>query len=184
MQGIREAITYIEQPILFAASKGMSFVYRRFGISPVRQVPGWEMAVSLIELVAVSIVFTLLYRAGERSLVYILPFLTVSMSLDAFTNHRKLKRLSNAYDAKTYRQAMTDAESNRVGSLFLRGFSLVIPVSSLIVFTAILPSSHVWIAWVATLYYSLYSSKFFVRACEPPRPDEGDFFAMPQAGRA
>lgn len=72
---------------------------------------------------------------AKGRLVYIVPFLTVSMALDAFTNHRKFKRLSNAYDAKAYRQAMTDAESNRVGSLFLRGFSLVIPVSSLIVFT-------------------------------------------------
>ena len=96
---MREAITYIEQPILFAASKGMSLVYRRFGVSPVRQVPGWEVGVALIELVAVSIVFTLLYRAGERSLVYILPIMTISMVLDAFTNHRKFKRLSNAYDA-------------------------------------------------------------------------------------
>jgi hypothetical protein len=179
---VRATLSYIEQPILFAASRGMSFVYRRFGISPVRQVPGWEMVVSLIELVVVMSVMAIFYRAGERSFVYFLPLMAFSMALDAVTNGRKFRRISNGYDAKTYRQACAEAEENRSGGLFLRCFSLVLPVSALLMFSSILPASHVWIGWCGTLYFSLYSSKFFVRACEPPHPDEGDFFALPAAG--
>jgi hypothetical protein len=161
----------------------MSLVYRRFGISPLRQVPGWEMTVALIELVVVISVMAILYRAGERSFLYFLPLMAFSMALDALTNGRKVRRISNGYDARTYRQACAEAEANRSRGLFLRSFSLVLPISALVMFTSVLPSSHVWIAWCGTLYFSLYTSKFFVRACEPPHPDEGDFFAVPQAAR-
>jgi hypothetical protein len=179
---MRETLSYIEQPILFAASRGMALVYRRFGISPVRQVPGWEMTVALIELAVVMCVMAILHRLGDRSLIYILPFMAFSMALDAFTNARKFKRISNGYDARIYRQALTEAEENRSGGLFLRTFSLVLPISALVMFTSILPLAYAWIGWCATLYFSLYTSKFFVRACEPPHPDEGDFFAVPSAG--
>ncbi len=179
---MRATLSYIEQPILYAASRGMALVYRRFGISPVRQVPGWEMTVALIELAVVMSVMAVLHRFGDRSLVYILPLMAFSMILDAFTNRRKFKRLSNGYDAKAYRLACAEAEENRSGGLFLRSFSLVLPISALVMFTSILPTSHVWIGWCGALYFPLYSSKFFVRACEPPHPDEGDFFAVPQAG--
>lgn len=162
----------------------MSFVYRKFGISPVRQVPGWEMTVALIEMTVVTCVIAMLYRSGERTLVYILPMMLISMAGEAFLNHRKFKRLSNAYDAKVYRQALTDSESNRVEGIFLRGLSLALPLMGLVMFSATLPSAYVWISWIVTLYFGLYASKFYVRACEPPRPDEGDLFAMPQAGRA
>lgn len=58
----------------------MSFVYRKFGISPVRQVPGWEMTVAFIEMTVVTCVIAMLYRSGERTLVYILPMMIISMA--------------------------------------------------------------------------------------------------------
>lgn len=178
---MRETLSYIEQPILFAASRGMTLAYRRFGISPVRQVPGWEMTVALIELAVVMTVMAVLNRLGDRSLIYMLPLMAFSMTLDAFTNARKFKRISNEYDAGIYRQALTAAEENKTGGLFLRCFSLVLPISALVMFTAMLPPAYVWVGWCATLYFSLYVSKFYIRACEPPHPDEGDFCARPLA---
>ncbi|MNU42835.1 hypothetical protein D3C71_316030 [compost metagenome] len=178
---MRAALSHIDQPILFATSRGISLAYRRFGISPIRQVPGWEMTVALIELTVVLLVMAILHRIGDRSLVYILPLMAFSMIVEVFTNGLKFRRIPNVYDAKAYRQACAEAEENRSGGLYLRSFSLVLPISALVMFTSVLPPSHVWIAWCGMLYFSLYASKFFVRACEPPHPDEGDFFAVPSA---
>ena len=178
---MRAALNYIERPILFAASSAMSFVFRKFDISPIRQVPGWEMVVAMTEAVVVTFVMAWLYRSGERSLVYVLPFMVVSMVFDGYSCHRKFSRISNRYDAQAYRKALTEAEENRTGGVFLRLLSLLLPVSAMVMFTSTVPLEYVWVGWAATLYFGLYASKFFVRACEPPRPDEGDYFAMPSA---
>lgn len=106
------------------------------------------------------------------------------MAGEAFSNHRKFTRLSNRYDAKVYREALTEAGEHRTGGIFLRAVSVALPLIGLVMFSATLPPAYVWIGWIVALYFGLYASKFYVRACEPPRPDDGDYFAMPHAGRA
>lgn len=179
---MRETIRYIEQPILYAASRGMSFVYRRFGISPVRQVPGWEITVATVEMTAILSVGAFLYSLGERQFVYLMPFLALSVAFDALSGFIQLWRIPRRYYLQAYRKAATEAEGHRQGGLYIRAASMALPFWALLVFSFAVPAGIAWMAWCAIAYYALYSSKFFVRACEPPHPDEGEFETVPQFG--
>lgn len=172
---MKAIITHIEQPILFATGRAMAFVYRKFGISPRRQVPGWEMAVSAMEFTILCFVIALLVRSGERFLVYVLPITAISMLVDAVSNCRSFRKLSNDYRADDYRKALTEAERHRRFGVYLRGISLVLPLFAAGILPLTLPREYTWVGWAATLYYVAYVSKFYVRACEPPRPDEGGY---------
>ncbi len=171
---MRKVIDFIEGPILLAASCAMAFTYRNFGVSPRRQVPGWEIAISLIESICIFAMSAVLWRSGERQLCYILPITAISAAIDAGTSYRKLSRMPGDYDAKAYRAALTEAEMHRHGAVFLRGFSLVIPLLAFVNLLAPWPGILQLAAGAVFIYFSLYVSKFYVRAAEPPHPDEGD----------
>jgi hypothetical protein len=179
---MRKVINFVEGPILQASSQAMALVYRKFGISPRRQVPGWEMIVSGIETITVLSISAFLFRYGERQLSFLLPFISFSAFVDTIVSFKKMTRVPVNYDAKAYRTVLTEAHDNRMGSVYLRGLSLFIPLLSLVIVLMPKPAIYLIAAWGAFIYFSLYVSKFYVRAAEPPHPDEGDTFAAPAFG--
>jgi len=157
-------------------------VYRRFGVSPRRQVPGWEMLVAAVEVLAIAALASLLYRFGDRTLAFIIPMLAVSPAFDFLVRRRQFNAISPEYDATAYRNALAEAEDHRtsVFGVILRATALL-PVLAMVVLSMAMPPSYFWMGWAGTGFYTLYASKFFLRACEPPHPDEGDYFTLQQA---
>lgn len=181
---MRQLFIQIEQPILFACSRLMSLVYRKFGLSPVRLLPLWQILVSCVELMGLAAVITFLYSLGERTLIYWFPVILISISVDLFTSYVKFKASSNVYDAKAYRDFAAKAQQNREDSLYLRSLSLMLTLGVVVTFSIVFQTEFTLAVWIAAVYFAAFSSKFYARACEPPHPDEGDYYAMPQAGRA
>jgi hypothetical protein len=177
---MRAIFDSIERPILYATSRAMAWAYRVTGASPSRQVIYWEMFVGVIELLLVTYAFHILFTVGERMFVYILPFMAFSKMLDLLLSVKKLKRIPSHYDVRTYRQACTNAEHHRVDRAFIRCLALLLVVFAFLLFSSSFRSSYNWVGLAAALYFTLYASMFYVRAAEPPHPDEGDFFALPQ----
>jgi hypothetical protein len=177
---MKAAFDFIERPILYATSRAMSWVYRTISIAPGRQVAAWEMFVATIELLLVTYAFHLLRMVEEQMLVYVLPVMMISKVLDLFVSYRKFKRISPHYDVRSYRQAFTDAESHRVDRVFIRFLVLSLVVFAFLLFSVIVHTTYNWAAVAIAVYFALYASTFYVRAAEPPRPDEGDFFAIPK----
>jgi hypothetical protein len=174
----------IERPILFATSRAMSWVYRTASIAPGRQVAYWEMFVASVEISLVLYVFHFLYHLGEQMLVYILPVMALSKVLDVFMSYRRLKRIRTEYDARAYREACTSAEMHRLDRGTIRLLALLLVVGAFLTFSMARQTSYNWVGLTVAAYFTLYASIFYVRACEPPQPNEGDFFALPQGGRA
>lgn len=181
---MRAAFDFLEQPILYVTSRAMAWVYRKASVSPVRQVVAWEMLVGIVELVLGSIVFHMLFTAGERMFVYALPIMAVSKVLDLLLTFKKLRRISANYDARAYRQACAEAEHHRIDRAFIRLLALILVLFAFLLLSSSFRTEYNWIGLTAALYFALYASMFYVRAAEPPHPDEGDFFALPQGSAA
>jgi hypothetical protein len=184
MMIMRAAFDFIEKPLLYAASRAMAWVYKTAAVSPVRQVVAWEMFVGIIELVLGAAVFYVLFMSGERMFVYALPVMAISKVLDLLLNLKKLKRIPSNYDVRAYRQACTEAEHHRVDRAFLRVLALILVLFAFLLFSSSFRTDYNWVGLTVALYFALYASMFYARAAEPPHPDEGDFFALPQGSGA
>lgn len=181
---MRAAFDFIERPILYAVSRAMTWAYRTTAVVPGRQVAFWEMFVAATELLLTTYTFHLLRMVGEQMLVYVLPVMMLSKVLDLFVSYRKLKRVPAHYDVHSYRQACTEAESHRVDRVVIRFLALTLVAFAFLLFSVAVHSTYNWAAVAVAVYFALYASTFYIRAAEPPRPDEGDFFALPQGSGA
>lgn len=181
---MRAAFDFVEQPILYVTSRAMAWVYKKASVSPVRQVVAWEMLVGIVELLLGSLAFYWLFNVGERMFVYALPVMAISKVLDLSLNFKKLKRIPVNYDVRAYRQACTEAEHHRIDRAFIRVLALILVLFAFLLFSSSFQTEYNWVGLTVALYFALYASMFYVRAAEPPHPDEGDFFALPQGSAA
>lgn len=170
-----------ERPILSGTSIVIAWLYRVTGFSPVRIVVAWEMFVGLLDILI------LLFGSrpisgviGPMFMWYFVP-LALLMFVIQIANFVKLKRFPAHYDAEVYRHARAMAELHRVDRPLIRAMALLVCLLGFVMFSMTYGTAIAWIGMFAGLYCLLYAMIFFVRACEPPLPDEGDFFALPQA---
>lgn len=176
---IKRFINALEAPILYAANRAMSLVYRQLSVAPPRQVIMWEMIVASIEVLLVAYAFSYFFKGGVGPLLYVLPIMIVSRSISIVVEYLRLRHVPKSYNAAAYRQACTNAQRHREISGILRLSALFLVAGALMLFALVSGTSFAAAGLGILVYFILYSSIFYVRAAEPPHPDEGDFFALP-----
>jgi hypothetical protein len=180
---MKSIVNTFEAPILFAFGRGLSWVYRRFGVAPPRQVIMWEMAVAIVEVLLVAYVFNYFFRHNVGPLLYVLPIMIGSRSISIIVDYLRLRQVPKLYDANAYRKACTEAQKHRNIGVFIRVTSWLLVGGACLLFASVSQTPFAIAGLVVVGYFVLYSSIFYVRAAEPPHPDEGDHFALP-AGAA
>jgi hypothetical protein len=172
-----------ERPILHMVSRAMRWVYIKTYLSPLRQVIAWEALVTFIELLIVGV---LVYASDDQVPIQLaVGFLVIGVFkvLDLIDCARKFRSTNTLYDARAYKMACAAAQAYRDSFVGMRITVTLLPFLAFFMFSKF-ASSYNWMGVAALAYGCLYASKFYVRAAEPPHPDEGDYVAHSQVSTA
>ena len=176
----------LDRPLMSAASAASSIVYSTFRCGPRRQKIYLELALASVEI-GLSVMVGL-NSWKEHTVVW--GLLSMLLFVEAVGNiagaMKNLWKWPASYDAQGYREAMASAARNRTPfHLLIRLMTAVFPALiflDLVVWKA--GEAYRWMEFGGLLYFVFYCGKFHLRACDPPKPDEGDFFAHPAQARS
>lgn len=178
---MRDAYLSFERPVLYVASRLIAWLYRLTNISPVRLVVAWEIGVGIIDTLLYVAATPFMTRLVGQMMLYYMIFLVLGKVAFECWHFVQFKRIPASYDAKAFKEASARAEYLRQDRALLRVISLLMIFIAFVVFSATYGSDFAWLGIIACIYCVPFAFIHFIRACEPPLPDEGDFFTVPRS---